>query len=722
MSLPVNHLYKFGKFTLDTNEKVLVSENNRISLTPKVFELLFLFVENSGKLITKSEILEKVWADSFVEESNLTFTINQLRKLLNDNARQPQFIETIAKRGYRFLADVEKVSAPEIENAEAISADQSDTPSQRQKPASNRKHIAILLGLLIISLVSLSGFIYRKTQNTESAEFKKVEFQRITTDGNAVISAISPDGKYIVYAKAAKGMESLFVRQNGQTKDIELISPQIAQYWGITVSPDNTEIYYTIWETNKYDAKLYKIPILGGTPKMLLETIDSAVSFSPDAKKITYFRVKPSKGFSELLTANSDGSEIKLLHTLRFPETFETFFNRPAGSPAWSPDGNVIAAAGNSMIAGAKSQILAFDVKTGERKDLTNKNFSYIEQINWIPNSNYLLAIASEKSLYQKQIIKVDYPSGVSEKITNDTHDYVGLSVTKDSKQILTIVQEQIAELIVARADEIENGRSLINETGKNALLEGFAWTPDDKIIFRLNQNNQDDIYQIDSEGKNRIKLTDDFENIHPTISNDGSSIIFTSNKSGVYKLWKMGLKGENPSLLTRQNEDAEGYANCSKVDEWCIYQEGWSKTQINKISLKTGEIVPLITENQKKNPTISNDGKMFAYFALDETNNWNLRIGSMTDGKLIKQFSLPETANIKYIRWSPDDRQLAYVDKKDEFSNIILQPIDGSLTKNLTNFTSKNIYFFDWSRDGKQFALTRGTLINNIVAINNLE
>ncbi len=144
MSLPVNNLYKFEKFTLDTNEKVLVSENDQISLTPKVFELLFLFVENSGKLITKSEILEKVWADSFVEESNLTFTINQLRKLLSDNARQPQFIETIAKRGYRFIPEVvinqEVVKTESIKPAENLVS---------EKTTKYKLPIAIIIVLLI---------------------------------------------------------------------------------------------------------------------------------------------------------------------------------------------------------------------------------------------------------------------------------------------------------------------------------------------------------------------------------------------------------------------------------------------------------------------------------------------------------------------------------------------------------------------------------------------
>ncbi len=122
MSLTVKHLYKFGKFVLDTNEKHLLSENNRIQLTPKVFELLHLFLENSGKLITKDEILDKVWSDSFVEEGNLTFTVNQLRKLLSDNARKPNFIETIPRRGYRFIAEVEKTSTQAIEISETLVA------------------------------------------------------------------------------------------------------------------------------------------------------------------------------------------------------------------------------------------------------------------------------------------------------------------------------------------------------------------------------------------------------------------------------------------------------------------------------------------------------------------------------------------------------------------------------------------------------------------------
>src|SRR6185295_11601638 len=80
-------------------------------LAPKVFETLLALVENHGRIVLKEELMKRLWPDTFVEESNLTFNIQQLRKCLGDNARTPVFIETIPRRGYRFIADVEPTTA-----------------------------------------------------------------------------------------------------------------------------------------------------------------------------------------------------------------------------------------------------------------------------------------------------------------------------------------------------------------------------------------------------------------------------------------------------------------------------------------------------------------------------------------------------------------------------------------------------------------------------------
>lgn len=105
MSLQTN-IYEFQDFRLDFAEKTLRDGKSIIPLTPKVFETLLVFLDNPGRLIEKDEMMQKLWQDRFVEESNLTFNIKMLRKALGDDAARPRFVETVPKRGYRFIADV----------------------------------------------------------------------------------------------------------------------------------------------------------------------------------------------------------------------------------------------------------------------------------------------------------------------------------------------------------------------------------------------------------------------------------------------------------------------------------------------------------------------------------------------------------------------------------------------------------------------------------------
>ena len=98
MSLAINHFYKFGEFIVDGDQKVLLRNDSPLPLAPKVFDTLLILLDSRGRIVEKEELMKRLWPDSFVEESNLTFNIQQLRKALGDNARQPRFIETVARR------------------------------------------------------------------------------------------------------------------------------------------------------------------------------------------------------------------------------------------------------------------------------------------------------------------------------------------------------------------------------------------------------------------------------------------------------------------------------------------------------------------------------------------------------------------------------------------------------------------------------------------------
>jgi len=89
MSLTINHFYRFGEFTLDVNQRVLLRASKPLQLTPKAFDTLLALVENGGRIVGKEELMERLWPDTFVEEANLTFNVQHLREVGRRGRRPP---------------------------------------------------------------------------------------------------------------------------------------------------------------------------------------------------------------------------------------------------------------------------------------------------------------------------------------------------------------------------------------------------------------------------------------------------------------------------------------------------------------------------------------------------------------------------------------------------------------------------------------------------------
>src|SRR5262249_34822461 len=113
-------LYCFGEFRLDAGERVLWRGEEMLTLPPKVFDTLRLLVENEGRVVAKSELMDAVWADAFVEESNLSQNIYTLRRTLGVDEQGKQFIETVPRRGYRFAVPVKSIAADSTRPATQI--------------------------------------------------------------------------------------------------------------------------------------------------------------------------------------------------------------------------------------------------------------------------------------------------------------------------------------------------------------------------------------------------------------------------------------------------------------------------------------------------------------------------------------------------------------------------------------------------------------------------
>ncbi len=167
MATPVNVLYEFGPFQLDPPERLLLCDGQPVSLTPKAFDLLFALVDRSGHLVEKEELLRLVWPGSFIEEGNLAVTISLLRKALNDDRGHHRYIETVSKKGYRFVAEVKRLddsalviaSKPETPPVQTVRPQLRVAPlSQEWQSPPTRKQLGILILVgLALGLVAIIG-------------------------------------------------------------------------------------------------------------------------------------------------------------------------------------------------------------------------------------------------------------------------------------------------------------------------------------------------------------------------------------------------------------------------------------------------------------------------------------------------------------------------------------------------------------------------------------
>jgi len=157
--LPVSDLYRFGEFVLDPAKRTLSRADSSLSLTPKAFDVLFFLAQNPNRLVTKEELLQAVWGDTFVEEGNLTQYISHLRKALGDNSEDTRLIVTIARKGYQFTADVTVAEAAATARQSAVSRPDArptlETPADELVPRA-RKHwrsAAVLAASSVILVV-----------------------------------------------------------------------------------------------------------------------------------------------------------------------------------------------------------------------------------------------------------------------------------------------------------------------------------------------------------------------------------------------------------------------------------------------------------------------------------------------------------------------------------------------------------------------------------------
>src|SRR5215213_7107942 len=162
--------YEFGRFRLIPAERVLLRDDEFVPLTPKVFDILVILIENNGKVVRKGDLMKRVWPDTFVEEGNLTQNISLLRKALGETPGGVQFIETVPRRGYRFVGETSETSDGESVLLPIIETTVSDLHAPSRPSWSRRTPtFAVVAGLVVMAIISLFYFTGRGKAGNPSA-------------------------------------------------------------------------------------------------------------------------------------------------------------------------------------------------------------------------------------------------------------------------------------------------------------------------------------------------------------------------------------------------------------------------------------------------------------------------------------------------------------------------------------------------------------------------
>lgn len=533
-----DRIIRFGVFEVDLREAELRQSGLRQKLSPQAFDVLRAMLERPGELITREELRERLWpGNTTVDyELGLKKCINRIREVLGDSSDHPRFVETVPRRGYRFVASIqehEPLASGNGSVAEQISTAPLDTNNDRgAQPGRTTQWPKrfLLAGVLVAVIALVSTWLLRgygrNGSNVRAVSSAEVMLLPLTIEGDQRLPALSPDGSRVVFLRSARqrtesglyaavvgSQSSVRLTQNdepGLLKDEK--TPAVGDPYSPAWSPDGREVAFLRDRGDKF--LIETVPALGGAEKTIYagsrspfdyETGKGGLSLSPDGKLIA---------FSEW-NAAIQRSSIKVL-SLRDSSTRVLTSPPPASHdrrPAFSTDGGKLAFIRSSGPASVE-ELFVISAAGGEPKQLTFDHKQIFGPPAWT-QTNEIVFSSSRGGL--PTIWRLPASGGIPQRVpeAGPAAWYPSLSQSGN-------------ELAYEYVDEEEN-------------------------LWRLELNGQIHARMPASILVSSAKA----QNLQPQFSPDGHKIAFQSSRSGYPEVWICNSDGSHAVQVT----DLRGFA-----------------------------------------------------------------------------------------------------------------------------------------------------------------
>ncbi len=584
-----------------------------------------------------------------------------------------------------------------------------------------------LVSLTVIAVLAALGLTFYGRRDSPpivvaANTFDKLQVSSISTDGKAAAPAISPDGKYIAYLSGEVGSRSLIVRQISTDSSVTVVPPTALSLSNISFSPDGDYVYFLQMSENFVIGTLYRVPTLGGTPKKLIEDVDSSVTFSPDGKQLAFQRNLVKEAVVIIYTATVEGANVQPLI-----RSDETNFN-VLGNPRWSPDGSTILVRAFNDFGGTIDKMEFAEISVAEKKLklFSGRQWQQIDNVCWLKDNSGFLFTGQETPNSPSQVWRATYPNGEFYPVTNDVNNYNSLGLSADNKTIIT--QKSSATSSIWNFDPATRKANQMTAESQNQEGSfGLVQMPDGKIVHTRKNGNALNLWVMNADTSDARQLTSEMKGVYnPRTTPDNRYIVFGSKQSGTARIWRMDADGKNLVQLTAEKLNSGDFNPQITPDgKTVIYQEDTSgvngKTAFMKVSIDGGESSILYQDPQFSvyNPVLSPDGNYIAYISFSKADyNKKLRIARLENnsiGQIVKDFAAD---SINSYLWSPDGKSLTFLSNRNGVLNLWRLPLDAAAPQPLTDFKSGRIFNYAWSKDNKNLFIVRGNVQSDLILI----